>query len=88
MTIAHVLLIFVNNYLGLMIGTILTGVSYGGEVKQLFVLFEILSACYPKAQFAVVPIILNRYFGDKHYGKNLGLQSTSASHPVFVAEHS
>lgn len=52
--VTHVVLIWVTNYVVLLVVTLLTGLSYGGS-------------------FAVMPVIINKYFGDKNYGSNLGL---------------
>ena len=52
--LSHFILIFVDNYIYLLVATLLTGISYGGS-------------------FAVMPVIINSYFGDKNYGANLGL---------------
>jgi MFS family permease len=30
-------------------------------------------------QFAIVPVVLNRYFGDRHYGTNVGIQALSVA---------
>jgi MFS transporter, OFA family, oxalate/formate antiporter len=65
LAIGHLLMIFVQTSVGLMIGTILTGLSYGG-------------------QFAVIPIVLNTYYGDKYYATNVGMQALSVAAGVLL----
>jgi len=52
------------------------------EVSEFLQFSRLTSCTHPlptPGQFAVIPIILNKYFGDKHYGTNLGMQSTPHS---------
>lgn len=65
LTIGHVTMIFVQNSYSLMAGTILTGLSYGG-------------------QFAVIPIVLNTFYGDKYYATNVGMQALSVAAGVLL----
>lgn len=52
--LGHGLMALVQNYVTLMIGTLLTGLSYGGS-------------------FAILPYIMNRYYGGRRYGFHLTL---------------
>lgn len=65
LAIGHLLMIFVNTAAGLMVGTVLTGLSYGG-------------------QFAVIPIVLNTFYGDKNYATNVGMQALSVAAGVLL----
>lgn len=54
--VAHFFMIFWMSTTSLILGAILTGLSYGGY-------------------FATINVIINKYYGDKHYSSNLGFNT-------------